>query len=120
MPRRPCGFTLLEVLVALAILATALYAATGSVRSAARQEAHRETSVLAHWAAMNLATELSLTSFESDAVQATRPVNLYGHAFIAAIEPQRDEADKVVSLTIDVALASAPAARVHSLTIPAP
>jgi general secretion pathway protein I len=118
--RHACGFTLLEVLVALAILATALYATTGSIRSAARQQAHRESSMLAHWVAMNVANELSLTPLAKDAPPATRNVTLYNQQFIATIKPARDTDGKISALTIAVALKNAPEATLHSLKMAMP
>ena len=117
--RRTQGFTLLEVLVALAILASALYASTGSIRSAARQQTHREASMLAHWAALNVATELSLTARGEDP-PAAQEVTLYNQPFIASIAPQRDEEGKITALTISVAAQSVPDAQLNSLTVTLP
>jgi len=117
---RAGGFTLIEILVALAILATALYAASGSVSGAARQQAHRETGILAHWVAMNVASTLAMAPIERDALPPPRAVDLYQHAFIAAVTPIDDAEGKLAALTIDVATAQAPDIPVHSLTIPVP
>ena len=118
--KRARGFTLLEVLVALAILATALYATTGSIRSAARQQAHRESALLAHWVALNVATELALTPLSKDDPPAARTVTLYNQRFIAALAPARDGAGKISALTISIALESAPAAILQSLEMGVP
>ncbi len=118
--RRARGFTLLEVLVALAILATALYATTGSIRSAARQQAHRESALLAHWVAMNIATELSLQPGSKDAAPVARTVMLDNQRFIAALTPMRDEDGKITALSIAVALEKAPATTLQRLEFAQP
>jgi general secretion pathway protein I len=118
--KRARGFTLLEVLVALAVLATALYATTSSIRSAARQQAHRESAMLAHWVGMNVATELTLAPIGKDAPPAARTVTLYNQQFLAAIKPTRDQDEKITALTIAVALEKAPATILHSLEFAVP
>lgn len=119
-PPRTRGFTLLETLVALAILATALAAAAGSVRHAARLQMQREQTVLAHWAAMNLATDLSLTPFEPAAPPAPVQETLLGHAFVGTVTPRQDEDGELVSIVIDVAPAAQPDVPLHTLTVAPP
>ncbi|ROR29566.1 type II secretion system minor pseudopilin GspI [Inmirania thermothiophila] len=51
------GFTLVEVLVALAVLAIALGAAVRAVSAAAAAQARLETRTLAQWVAANLVAE---------------------------------------------------------------
>ncbi|MBF0128023.1 MAG: type II secretion system minor pseudopilin GspI [Magnetococcales bacterium] len=51
------GFTLLETLVALAVLAVALTAALQTAAGYARNGAYLRDRTLAHWVAMNQATE---------------------------------------------------------------
>ncbi len=62
MPARSTstGFTLLEVLVALAILALALSAAIRAAGSYAGNQAYLQERTLAHWVARNALTELQL------------------------------------------------------------
>jgi len=54
------GFTLLEVLVALAVLAIALSAVTQSIGVQANNAAYLRDRSLAHWVAVNRLTELRL------------------------------------------------------------
>ncbi|MBM4227082.1 MAG: prepilin-type N-terminal cleavage/methylation domain-containing protein [Gammaproteobacteria bacterium] len=58
--KRAWGFTLVEVLVALVVLAAVLYAGSVGIRGAARQEEAQELRILAHWVASNAATEITL------------------------------------------------------------
>lgn len=94
------GFTLLEVLVALVILAAVLYAASGGLRSAVRQQDALERRVLAHWVAADTASELSL-AVPAEPGQAftpppSREVQMGGRDFalhFALMEEQLPEAD---------------------------
>ena len=52
-PAAACGFTLVEVLVALAVLAIALGAAIRGAALAADNAAHLRDKTFAHWVAMN-------------------------------------------------------------------
>lgn len=57
-----CGFTLLEILVALAILAIALAAIITLASNQTVSTAHLRDKTLAHWVAMNKIAELQLTA----------------------------------------------------------
>ncbi len=56
------GFTLLEVLVALAILAIALAAITALASNQTLNTAHLRDKTLAHWVAMNRIAELQISA----------------------------------------------------------
>lgn len=58
--RRLEGFTLVEVLVALVVIAAVLYAGSTGIRGAVRQHEAQELRILAHWVASNAASELAL------------------------------------------------------------
>lgn len=58
--RSAAGFTLLEVLVALAIIAIALGALVAAAGTQTRNTAYLQDKTLAHWVAMNRAVELQL------------------------------------------------------------
>lgn len=82
--RRPPGFTLVEVLVALVILASVLYAGSVGIRSAARQEEAQELRILAHWVASNAANEIALQSAPENepwVPPESRDALLYGRTF---------------------------------------
>ncbi len=55
------GFTLLEILVALAVLAVALSAAIKSAGTYLSNESYLKERTLAHWVAMNKVTELRVS-----------------------------------------------------------
>ena len=60
MKRPSQGFTLVEVLVALMVVALALAALMGSVSSAARSSEHLRDKIVAQWIAMNRIVEVRL------------------------------------------------------------
>lgn len=55
------GFTLMEVLVALGVLAIAMAAITSATGTGASNAAHLRERTLAHWVAMNKVMELQLS-----------------------------------------------------------
>lgn len=59
-PSRAAGFTLIEVLVALAVLALALAAAIRAGGAYVGNQAYLQERTLAHWVARNALTELEL------------------------------------------------------------
>ncbi len=60
--RRVKGFTLLEVMVALAVIALALAAATSAVSGNIRNASGLQQRTYAHWVAMNKLTEMQLAN----------------------------------------------------------
>lgn len=58
--RRGAGFTLIEVLVALAVLALALAAAIRAGGAYVGNQAYLQERTLAHWVARNVLTEIEL------------------------------------------------------------
>lgn len=59
-PRHTCGFTLIEVLIALAFLAIAMSAIIATVGSSIRNAAELQNKTFANWVAMNELTTLRL------------------------------------------------------------
>jgi general secretion pathway protein I len=60
MPRRPSGFTLLEVLVALVIVGTALDAALRAVGTLTSNSAGQRASMMATWSAENRLVQIRI------------------------------------------------------------
>src|SRR3954471_14708110 len=58
--RRPRGFTLLEVLVALAIVAMSVGALLGTITSSASNIIYLKEKTMAEWVALNRLTELRI------------------------------------------------------------
>lgn len=83
-PRETRGFTLLEVLVALVVVAAVLYVGAGGLSSAARAEAQRETLLLAHWVGIDTASALLLEAPADGLTEdppPTRAVEMLGQHF---------------------------------------
>jgi len=59
--RRSAGFTLVEILVALAVLAIAVAAVTAAVSGNVSNAVYLQDRTLAHWVAMNKVAELQST-----------------------------------------------------------
>ena len=80
---RSQGFTLLEVLVALAILGTSMYAGFSLLQKTISNADHLETKVLAHWVLQNALSEVNLAGQEIEEVNQTdKLVNMYGKEFL--------------------------------------
>ena len=80
---RSQGFTLLEVLVALAILGTSMYAGFSLLQKTISNSDYLETKVLAHWVVQNALSEVNLAGQEVEEVNQTdKLVNMYGKEFL--------------------------------------
>jgi prepilin-type N-terminal cleavage/methylation domain-containing protein len=132
-PTRAAGFTLVEVLVALVVLAAVLYAASVGIRSAARQEEAQEVRILAHWLASNAVNEIALLPAMDDqpwAPPEPREALVYGRTFqlryslleeelpeTLVIEGQPSTAQRVV---VEVATPATPDTVLARLEVSAP
>ncbi len=123
---RQRGFTLLEVVVALAILATALYGGLSLLHNAVRNTQYLQDSMLAHWVAMNAVVDLELRRRQGEVVEEEeRQVTQYGVAFVLSVKREKDP-DPVGAgaeptadvLSIAVARADQPAALLEELALP--
>tara|TARA_R110002096_G_scaffold19418_11_gene64666 strand:- start:2919 stop:3275 length:357 start_codon:yes stop_codon:yes gene_type:complete len=95
------GFTLLEVVVALAVVALALGGALSIASSSARSAAHLERTITAHWVARNVAATLRLAEADARATPGTFEETMLGYRFAAAarLEPITDGLT-AVSITV--------------------
>lgn len=114
---RSAGFTLLEVLVALAIVATALYAAVGSTRGAARGAAQIDDTVLAHWVAMNALAETQLAGPTQQAESTSHQVAEYGAQFVVTTSTVSGDGVPP-TLSVQVAKPNAPETILYRLEVP--
>ena len=83
---RSAGFTLLEVLVALAVVALALGLGWSALGHAARQGEGLSSRVLAAWLANDVAQELDLGTVQLDEDETRFPANRYGRDFEVHVE----------------------------------
>ena len=131
---RPAGFTLIEVLVALAVLATVLYVSAGGLGTSARAQAAREERLLAHWVALDTATgtvlEAGPETFAGEPPPA-RGVEMLGRRFEvrfglreAAVTEEILGQDTDIEpprwLIVEAHSAGAPSELLHALEVPLP
>jgi type II secretion system protein I len=106
-PTRAGWFTLIEVLIALVILATALTLGLGSVQRSAQTLSDLETRLLAHWTAQNALVEQLLAATAPGEAQGEpgekrATVTQYGESFVVAtrLMPGTDSAPGSVSVQV--------------------
>jgi len=78
MKTQPRGFTLLEVLIALAIVALAVGALLGTVTSSASNVIYLKDKTLAEWVALNRLTEIRIAQQMPDKGRRTGKVDMAG------------------------------------------
>jgi general secretion pathway protein I len=115
-PGRQCGFTLLEVLVALVVVALGLIAAFGQVNQTLTTASRLRDKTIAHWVAMNEMTRLRLkgefppTGSRSDEVEMARTTWRY------TIKVVKTEMATFRRVDISVSLADEPDAVVTTVS----
>lgn len=115
-PVRQSGFTLLEVLVALVIVALGLMAAFGQVNQTLTVSSRLREKTLAHWVAVNEMTRLRLLAefpaigSRSDEVEMARTTWRY------TINVVKTPLDALRRVDVSVALADRPDSVVTTLT----
>lgn len=111
MPRRAAiaGFTLLEVLVALVIVALGLMAAFGQVNQSLTAASRLREKTFAHWIAVDQITRLRLLNVlpalgnSSDEIEMARALWTY-----KTVVTKADDADALRVVEVSVALADRP------------
>lgn len=101
MKRHPAGFTLLEVVVALAVVALALGGALRIASSSARSAHHLERTITANWVARNVAATLMLAKPEARVATTANEETMLGYRFDAQARVER-LADGLSGVTIVV------------------
>ena len=115
MNQRARGFTLLEVLIALAVTATALALGIGAVRGGAQTLARLEETALAQFALENARNTLALTPAPQTPARQRGMETLLGRSFaISATLTRPDGVPPRTVLALDVSPLNAPAASLAS------
>lgn len=98
MPGPMRGFTLLEVLIALVVVAVTLAAATAAIGGAARRQRGLEERTFATWAAHNALGRLRLEGFAGEATELEQ--TLAGQRLRIDVQVRAGEALRRVELAV--------------------
>ena len=123
LPRRDAGFTLLEVLVALGIIATTLGMLIVIAADGLRHSSHWRNSLVAQWVADNKAAELMLQSTNLATGTQTGTVAMARREWTWQIQIDKTPDPHVFRLNITINLAGAPKeqlAKLHAFALRIP
>jgi general secretion pathway protein I len=98
MPGPMRGFTLLEVLIALVVVAVTLAAATAAIGGAARRQRGLEERTFATWAAHNTLGRLRLDGLPGDHLERQQP--LAGERLQVTVQAHDEEALRRLELVV--------------------
>ena len=102
------GFTLIEVLAALVIVALGMLGAITAVNQSARNGTYLREKTLAHWVAMNLITERRLQPSPPDVAETKGEVEFANARWRWTLRVTQTEVRSLRRMDVSVALASAP------------
>jgi general secretion pathway protein I len=102
------GFTLIEVLAALVIVALGMIAAISAVSQSARNGAYLREKTLAHWIAMNVITERRLQTSPPDVAESTGQVDFAGQRWQWTMTVTQTAVETMRRMDVSVRLADAP------------
>jgi general secretion pathway protein I len=102
------GFTLIEVLAALVIVALGMLGAITAVNQSARNGTYLREKTLAHWVAMNLITERRLQQSPPDATETSGEVEFANTRWRWKMRVTQTEVRSLRRMDVSVALADAP------------
>jgi len=107
-PRRPHGFTLIEVLVALVVVAVSMTAAILAVSERTRDGTYLRDKTLAHWIAMNLVTERRLQAEAPPLGKTGDEVEFAGRRWRWSMVVDKTAVDTMRRMDVSVRMADAP------------
>lgn len=93
--RRAPGFTLIEVLAALVIVALGMLGVIQAVSQTARNGTYLREKTLAHWIAMNLITERRLLASPPDVAESSDEVEFAGQRWRWTLRVTQTEVDSL-------------------------
>ena len=102
------GFTLIEVLAALVIVALGMIAAIQAVTQSARNGVYLRDKTLAHWIGMNVLTERRLQSAPPDVAESTGRVEFAGQRWQWTMKVTQTQVASLRRMDISVRRAEAP------------
>ena len=114
-PRRPVhggGFTLIEVLAALIIVALGMLGVIEAVTQTARNGAYLREKTLAHWIAMNLITERRLQMAAPELAESSDEVEFAGQRWRWNLRVTQTQVESLRRMEVTVRPADAPEGKV--------
>lgn len=102
---KQAGFTLLEVLVAMAIFAVAAMALLNAGRDQLQSSTYLENKTFAHWVAMNQIAEMQAAGSLPDVGRGEQRVSMAGRDWKIVTQVDNSPISNVRRLTVDVSLA---------------
>lgn len=103
------GFTLIEVLIALVIAASALTLAFGAISGSTRRTARVEEAALTRWAIENVVNEIALRAATIETGRHEFAEAMLGRTLLLSVDIERETALPVLRVALSVADATAPA-----------
>ena len=104
---RACGFTLIEVLAALVIVALGMLGVIQAVTQTARNGTYLREKTLAHWIAMNVITERRLLATPPDVAESSDEVEFAGQRWRWTMRVTQTEVDSLRRMDVSVRPAEA-------------
>jgi general secretion pathway protein I len=106
--RRPRGFTLIEVLAALVIVALGMLGVIQAVTQTARNGSYLREKTLAHWIAMNVITERRLLPSPPDVTESSEDVEFAGQRWRWTMKVTQTEVESLRRMDVSVRYADRP------------
>lgn len=102
------GFTLIEVLIALVIAASALTLAFGAISGSTRRTARVEEAALTRWAIENVVNDIALRAATIETGRHEFAEAMLGRTLLLSVDIERETALPVLRVALSVADAAAP------------